>query len=70
MKRSSAVFFKTDVTSWESQVALFAFSYTTFGPRVDFFFANAGVRSLFSFLLPSHPLKQTTLFSSAPRSPK
>ncbi|KAK4701825.1 hypothetical protein P7C70_g4400, partial [Phenoliferia sp. Uapishka_3] len=37
-----AAFCSTDVTSWASQVALFAFTYVTFGKRIDFFFANAG----------------------------
>ncbi|KAK4701829.1 hypothetical protein P7C70_g4399, partial [Phenoliferia sp. Uapishka_3] len=38
-----AAFHVTDVTSWTSQVALFAFAYATFGPRIDFVFGNAGI---------------------------
>jgi len=41
-----AAFFPTDVTSWKSQTALFSFSYSTFGPRIDYVFANAGIAQM------------------------
>lgn len=44
--RGNVAFCAADVTSWTSQVALFEFSYATFGPRIDFFFANAGIAQM------------------------
>lgn len=41
-----AAFCLTNVTEWDSQVALFEFSYATFGPRIDYFFANAGIAQM------------------------
>ena len=34
-------FFETNVASWESQVALLAYTKELYG-RIDYFFANAG----------------------------
>lgn len=38
----SALFIKTDVSSWESQAALFKAAYA-WGGRIDMLFANAGI---------------------------
>jgi NAD(P)-dependent dehydrogenase (short-subunit alcohol dehydrogenase family) len=43
-KEPVVVFCACDVTSWISVTSVFAFSYKTFGKRIDYVFANAGVR--------------------------
>ncbi|GAA6002011.1 uncharacterized protein JCM10292_001796 [Rhodotorula paludigena] len=39
-------FCAVNVTDWASVVALYAFCYTTFGNRIDYVFANAGIAQM------------------------
>ncbi|GAA5993531.1 hypothetical protein JCM11641_001944 [Rhodosporidiobolus odoratus] len=41
-----AAFFEANVTDWPSICALFAYAYKTFGERIDFVFANAGISQM------------------------